>query len=354
MIPQLDTGRIVGSKSSNSIGMFTQPNRDEPQEARFLLDCIPRTLVTHKDKTPMPSMEQIKDFIGYRPFRSNLDLTDGYHNIRIHPDSVSESTFTCHMGKFDSLGMQQCDGNAPATMMRAMNYLFREVKDPMIYLDDILIANHTYAENINTIRQVLQIAKENKLWFNRHKCQFMPDKLATLGDYLTVLGLEADPDKVHSIQQFPKSDTRTQLRRFLGMVPYLRQFCPELAAAAAPLSELQGSTKKWKWTDLHSHSFQTCKDLIMSNKVLEPINPDPDQRIYLICDSSNIGLSGCIGQMQDDGIIKPARFYSKKFNNAQMNYGITKKELLAIVDSVRHFRGVLQGHPITILTDHQP
>ena len=58
--------------------------------------------------------------------------------------------------------------------------------------------------------------------------------------------------------------------------------------------------------------------------------------------------------MQDDGIIRPARFHSQKFNNAQMNYGITKKELLAIVDSVRHFGGVLQVHPVTILTDHQP
>ena len=36
-----------------------------------------------------------------------------------------------------------------------------------------------------------------------------------------------------------------------------------------------------------------------------------------------------------------------------MNYGITKTELLAIVESGRHVRGVLQGHPVTILTDHQ-
>ena len=83
----------------------------------------------------------------------------------------------------------------------------------------------------------------------------------------------------------------------------------------------------------------------MSNKVFKSINPDHDQRIYLICNSSNIGLSGWIVQMQDDGIIRPARFHFKEFNNAQMNYGITKKELLAIVDSVRHFRGVLQGYP---------
>ena len=84
--------------------------------------------------------------------------------------------------------MQQGECNAPATMMRVMNYPLREVIDQMIYLDDILIANHSYEEHINTIRQVLQIAKRNKFWFHRHKCQFMPNKLAILGDYLTELG----------------------------------------------------------------------------------------------------------------------------------------------------------------------
>ena len=90
--------------------------------------------------------------------------------------------------------MQQGDCNAPATVMRAMNYLFREVVNQMIYLYDILIANHTYEAHINTIQQVLRIAKENKLCFNRHKCQVMLDKLAILAGFLTGLGLEADPD----------------------------------------------------------------------------------------------------------------------------------------------------------------
>ena len=50
-----------------------------------------------------------------------------------------------------------------------------------------------------------------------------PDKLAILGDLLTELGLEADPDKVNTIQEFPKPDNRRQLHRFLGVVTYLRQ-----------------------------------------------------------------------------------------------------------------------------------
>ena len=302
----------------------------------------------------MPSMEQIKDFIVFIPCRSKLDLTDEYHDISSHPDSVGDSTFTCHMGKFDSLVILQGDCNAPATKMRAMNYLFREVKDLRIYLYNVLIANNTYAEHLTTSRQVLQMAKQNELWFNRHKCQFMPNKRAILRDYLTERGLEAYPDKVNTIEQFPKPDNSRQQQRFLGIVNYITQVCLELATAAVPLSEVQGSIKQWKWSHLHLHSFQTCKALIMSNKVVKPIDSNPGQRICLIRNSSNIELSGWIGQMQDDDMIRPGRFHSKKFNNAQMNYGITKKELLAIVDSVRNFRGVLEWHAVTILTDHQP
>ena len=83
---ELETGRVVTSRFSNAIGMFTQPKRDKPHEARFRLNCIARNLVTHKDKTPMPSIERIIDFVGSRPFRSKLDLTDGYYKIRIHPE----------------------------------------------------------------------------------------------------------------------------------------------------------------------------------------------------------------------------------------------------------------------------
>ena len=37
-----------------------------------------------------------------------------------------------------------------------------------------------------------------------------------------------------------------------------------------------------------------------------------------------------------------------------MHYVGIKQELFAIVDSVRHFRGVLQGHPVSIVTAHMP
>ena len=137
------------------------------------------------------------------------------------------------------------------------------------------------------------------------------------------------------------------------MAHYLRQFCPQLGSAAALLTELPEATKHWKWTHLHDVSFAEVKALIMYKKLLKPINPDPSQRIYCICNSSDTGIVGWIGQKQGAGLIRPARFYGRKFNDSEMNYRVNKKELFAIGNCVRHFRLVLQEHPVTIVRDYR-
>lgn len=99
---QLEIGIVVHYKSSNAIGMFTLAKREKPHKARFLCDCAPRNLLTDKDRTRIPSMQLIIDVAGSRHFRCKLGLADRYHNIRIHPELVKDSTFCCHMRKYDS------------------------------------------------------------------------------------------------------------------------------------------------------------------------------------------------------------------------------------------------------------
>ena len=108
-------------------------------------------------------MAQIMQFVGSRHFRSKLDLADGYHNVRIYAESVKDATFCCQMAKYHALGMHQGDCNTPATMMRAMNVVFRNIQDLMMYHDDILIDNHTYGKHIKTIKAVIKIGNDNKL-----------------------------------------------------------------------------------------------------------------------------------------------------------------------------------------------
>ena len=61
-----------------------------------------------------------------------------------------------------------------------------------------------------------------------------------------------------------------------------------------------------------------------------------------------------MGQKPEYGLIRHARFHSRPFRDLQINYGVIQKDLCTIVDTVRHVRGVIQGHPVTIVTDHIP
>ena len=117
--------------------------------------------------------------------------------------------------------------------------------------------------------------------------------------------------------------------------------------------ELQGATQPQKWTDLHKTAFEQVKKLVQKTQIIRPINHKSNDPIYLVTDTSDIGIGAWIGQGQPHDI-RPARFFSRKFNNAQIDYTTYNKELLAIVAALDHYRPQLVGHKFTILTDHKP
>ena len=50
---------------------------------------------------------------------------------------------------------------------------------------------------------------------------------------------------------------------------------------------------------------------------------------------------------------RPLAFYSRKLNKAQVNYTVTEKELLSIVETLKEFRGILLDHEIKVYTYHK-
>ena len=96
----------------------------------------------------------------------------------------------------------------------------------------------------------------------------MPARMQILGKIHIDQVLKADRNKIDNILTCPRPGNNKQLQRFLGMVNYVRQFCPQLGTVAAPLSELRVATTHWKWTDMHDVLFEEVPALIMCNKVL--------------------------------------------------------------------------------------
>ena len=70
-----------------------------------------------------------------------------------------------------------------------------------------------------------------------------------------------------------------------------------------------------------------------------------------MCDASNYAIRVVLGQRKDK---KPCviSYASRTFNDAQMNYTTTEKELLAVVFVLDKFRSYLIGSLIVVFTDH--
>jgi hypothetical protein len=82
---------------------------------------------------------------------------------------------------------------------------------------------------------------------------------------------------------------------------------------------------------------------------------DHDCDVIVETDASDYVSAGVLSQYDDDGILHPVAYFSKKCSPAECNYEIYDKELMAIIRTLEEWRPELQSviNPIHILSDHK-
>jgi hypothetical protein len=75
--------------------------------------------------------------------------------------------------------------------------------------------------------------------------------------------------------------------------------------------------------------------------------PDYSKVFEIYTNASSKQLGAVI--TQDD---RPIAFFSQKLSDAQGKYSVTKIELLAIVETLKEFKGMLWGQNLKVFTDH--
>lgn len=104
--------------------MLCLPKRDG--SLRTVFDCRQRNDNTIHDVSPFPDQEQIRMDVARAKFRSKIDLSDAYEQVRIVPEDVWKTAFSTVYGTMLSQVMQQGDCNAPSTFQRLMTHIFNE------------------------------------------------------------------------------------------------------------------------------------------------------------------------------------------------------------------------------------
>ena len=349
------TRRVYTAQDSSASSIFMIKKYDKPNEVRFLHHLRARNDITVKDKIPIPDITCIINAVASHEFRSWMDLTAGYYNVRIEEDSSKYSSFNTLFGTYRTQVMQQRDCNASTMLIKLMNFIFADMlgRSVYVYLNDILIFNKTKDNHIATIKEVCNRLRNEKLYVNRVKTMIFPEELHILGHIITSDGLSAAPDKVLKVSSWQTPNTRKMLQGFMGMVNYLSRYAPHLTTAAAPLTHLCGDTTKWEWLPIHDTSLQQVKDIIGGEAILKPLDYQSQDTIYLWTDALLMGIGALIGQGLSMDDIHPAAFYSRKFKPAEFNYSTTDKETFAVIEGLEHFTPQLSGTRFTIPTYHK-
>ena len=142
------------------------------------------------------------------------------------------------------------------------------------------------------------------------------------------------------------------------MVQYYRDIWAGCSEILAPLSDLVGEygqttvtkankakKKPWHWDPVHQQAFDTVK-AIANDVTLD--YPDYLQGFERYTDSSKLQLGAIITQQNGS-----LALFSRKLSPAQQKYRVTEQELLAIVETLKEFKGMLWGQTVMVYTDHK-
>ena len=159
---------------------------------------------------------------------------------------------------------------------------------------------------------------------------------------------------VQTIKEYPRPETKKQIRSFLGLVGYYRRFIFNFSSRAAVLTDLTRgkSPTKIKWRDAHEFAFQDLKHAMQNPPLLSP--PHWEKEFILQVDASNRGLGAILSQQDKEGLEHPIAYASRKLQPREEKLSTTEKEYLGIVWAVELFRYYLFGRKFRLQTDHNP
>jgi hypothetical protein len=267
---------------------------------RFCVDYRKLNGVTKRDAYPLPWIDEMMDTLGEAHWFSSMDLTSGYWQIGMDPDSIPKTAFISREGlyEFNVMPFGLCNG--PPTFQRAMDNILGDYnwKFAMVYIDDINTFSRTFDEHLQHLQLVFQRIREAGLKLNREKCNFTRKELPFFGHVINEDGISPDPSTVQKILDYPQPQTVKGLWSFLGLAGYYRKFVKGFSQIAAPLFKLLRNNITYVWTIDQENAFNKLKELLTSAPIL--IYPDFTKKFYLYTDASDSGLGAVLSQKDDD------------------------------------------------------
>lgn len=345
----LELGAIVPSSSPWGSPVIFVPKKNG--QMRMCIDYRTLNKKVIASRFPIPRIsEYLETAIRYKWF-SLVDLKDGYHQLRLSQESQACTAFSTKYGHYKFTRLPFGLNCAPMEFQRAMQSIFPRDRYPwvLVYIDDILIMANTRQEALSRLEETLAVLRNFGIKANRQKSELVRTRVHYLGHTIQHGTVGMEPVKVRSILSAPPPRNITELRSFVGLANYYRNFIPRFSSLAGPLHAITGLTHMPVLRREHMAAINALKAAISEMRILHSFDPHDQLHVHLYSDASDTG----IGAVLEHESGRPISFYSRRLTTAENNYTIYEKELLALVTAAEQWRHITLGGNIIYHVDNR-
>ena len=352
---QIEVERMLGqgviSPSSSPWSSPTVLVTKKDGKTRFCVDFREVNKVTVKDAYPLPRIEDCIDNLEGAEWFCTLDLQSGFWQVEVDPRDRQKTAFATRSGLYEFNVLPFGLTNSPATFERLMETALRGLQwsECLVYLDDIIVFGRTFEETLNRLTHVFDRIRAAGLKFKPSKCQLFHRAVDFLGHVISKEGVKTQPSKIEAVVNWERPKSKREVKSFLGLTGYYRRFVKDYSKLARPLNKLTGEGVPYIWDENCEDAFQKLKIALTTAPVLG--YPRPHGQMVLDTDASGEALGAVLSQIQDGKEVVLA-YLSKSLDQAERNYCITRKELLAVVESCKAWHPYIFGRPVIVRTDN--
>jgi hypothetical protein len=324
---------------------------------RLCVDYRKLNAITVKNRYPIPLIRETLTQLSRAKYYTKIDIIAAFNRLRITEGDEWKTAFRTRYGLFEYNVLPFGLSNGPSSFQRYINEALHEYLDVFCtaYMDDILIYSSTLTEHRQHVKQVLTRLRAAGLQADIDKSEFEVQEVIYLGLIISTDGIKMDPEKIKAIYSWETPKRLTDVQAFVGFANFYRRFIDHYSDVIRPLTALSKKDVKFSWSEQCEQAFRELKKRFTEAPILRHF--DSLKPSIVETDASDFVTAGVLSQHDDQGILHPVAFFSKKNSPAECNYEIYDKELLAIVRAFEQWRPELEGNgsgvPIDVLTDHR-
>jgi hypothetical protein len=336
--------------------------RKEPKDNgevkwRPLVDLSETSRQFPEKKCPLPLIADACDQLARHRWFTVVDMTAGFHQLRIHPSSRKYTAFSACGRRWQWTCLPFGLSVSPGTFH---SWLYGKLEEYIqagwciLYVDDVAVMGDTREEVLERSALVREALRQAGIKVNPKKIQHAQQRVRFLGHDVSHGAVRPLQSYVEAVGQIPLPTTQRTLDGFKGAVGWIAKFIPKC-------SRLMGAfVQEWhRHPNLARHepgealrsTFEAVQQAVMDHIALSPVLVGHGQ-LWLHTDACDTGMGAVLSQTVG-GDRRILGVWSQAFDDTQRRYMVREKEMLAVTCALRYFHHTHYPRTVTVVTDHR-